>query len=134
MRPRWIPLARRLAAKRRGLPYVRRLEPLAIVDDPREIRDSRLVILGQRAEAAKPPSTVAQRPSKVRNTRLVASGFSILSRQVLARGSFTSTEDLAAKLDAYIAWYLATDRPLWSCPGLVDTVRSASCVASGTNE
>ena len=71
MRPRWIPLARRLAAKRRGLPYVRRLEPLAIVDDPREIRDSRLVILGQRAEAAKPPSTVAQRPSKVRNTRLV---------------------------------------------------------------
>jgi len=41
--------------------------------------------------------------------------FSILSRHVLARGSFTSTDDLAAKIDAYVAWYLQTDRPFrWS--------------------
>ena len=41
--------------------------------------------------------------------------FSILSRQLLERGSFTSTDDLAAKLDAYVAWYLETDRPFpWS--------------------
>jgi transposase len=41
--------------------------------------------------------------------------FSILARHVLARGSFNSTDDLAAKIDAYVAWYLATDRPFrWS--------------------
>ena len=41
--------------------------------------------------------------------------FSILGRQVLARGSFTSTDDLAAKIDAYVAWYLGTDQPFrWS--------------------
>ena len=41
--------------------------------------------------------------------------FSILGRHVLARGSFTSKEDLAAKVDAYVAWYLKTDRPFhWS--------------------
>jgi len=41
--------------------------------------------------------------------------FSILSRQLLGRGSFTSTDDLAAKIDAYVAWYLETDRPFrWS--------------------
>src|SRR5262249_59808728 len=41
--------------------------------------------------------------------------FSILQRHVLARGSFTSTDDLAAKLDAYVGWYLTTDRPFrWS--------------------
>jgi transposase len=41
--------------------------------------------------------------------------FSILSRHVLDRGSFTSTDDLAAKIDAYVAWYLQTDRPFrWS--------------------
>ena len=37
--------------------------------------------------------------------------FSNLTRQLLARGSFTSTDDLAAKIDAYVAWYLQTDRP-----------------------
>lgn len=41
--------------------------------------------------------------------------FSIIGRQLLARGSFTSQEDLAAKIDAYVAWYLQTDRPFhWS--------------------
>jgi len=41
--------------------------------------------------------------------------FSILGRQLLARGSFTSQENLAAKIDAYVAWYLKTDRPFrWS--------------------
>ena len=41
--------------------------------------------------------------------------FSILGRHVLARGSFTSQEDLAAKVDAYVEWYLKTDRPFhWS--------------------
>jgi transposase len=41
--------------------------------------------------------------------------FSILGRQVLSRGSFTSTDDLAAKIDRYVAWYLATDHPFrWS--------------------
>jgi transposase len=41
--------------------------------------------------------------------------FSILGRQLLARGSFTSIEDLAAKLKAYIVWYLRTDQPFrWS--------------------
>lgn len=41
--------------------------------------------------------------------------FSILSRHVLARGSFTSTDDLAAKIDAHVAWYLQTERPFrWS--------------------
>ena len=41
--------------------------------------------------------------------------FSILTRQLLARGSFTPTDDLAAKIDAYVAWYLQTDRPFrWS--------------------
>lgn len=41
--------------------------------------------------------------------------FSILSRQLLVRGSFTSTDDLAAKIDAYVAWHLETDRPFrWS--------------------
>ena len=41
--------------------------------------------------------------------------FSIFARQVLARGSFTSTDDLAAKIDAYVAWYLDNDRPFrWS--------------------
>jgi hypothetical protein len=33
---------------------------------------------------------------------------------VLSRGSFTST-DLAAKIDSYVTWYLATDHPFrWS--------------------
>jgi transposase len=41
--------------------------------------------------------------------------FSILARHVLARGSFTSTDDLAAKIDAYVAWYLRAERPFhWS--------------------
>jgi transposase len=41
--------------------------------------------------------------------------FSILNRHVLARGSFTSTDDLAAKIEAYVAWFLGTDRPFhWS--------------------
>ena len=41
--------------------------------------------------------------------------FSILSRQLLARGSFSSTDDLAAKIKAYVTWYLETDRPFrWS--------------------
>ena len=41
--------------------------------------------------------------------------FSILGRQLLARGSFSSKEDLAAKIDAYVAWYLQNDRPFkWS--------------------
>ncbi len=41
--------------------------------------------------------------------------FSILSRHLLTRGSFSSIDDLAAKLDAYLAWYLQTDRPFrWS--------------------
>ena len=41
--------------------------------------------------------------------------FSILGRQLLARGSFTSQADLAAKIDAYVAWYLQNDRPFkWS--------------------
>ena len=41
--------------------------------------------------------------------------FSILSRQLLVRGSFTSTDDLAAKIDAYVAWYLQADRSFrWS--------------------
>jgi hypothetical protein len=40
---------------------------------------------------------------------------SILARHVLPRGSFTSTDDLAAKLDAYVAWYRQHDRPFrWS--------------------
>ena len=40
---------------------------------------------------------------------------SILARQLLTRGSFTSQEDLAAKIDAYVAWYLQNDRPFkWS--------------------
>lgn len=35
--------------------------------------------------------------------------------QVLARGSFTSPDDLAAKIDAYVRWYLKSDRPFrWS--------------------
>jgi transposase len=37
--------------------------------------------------------------------------FSILGRHVLSRGSFTSTDDLTAKIDSYVAWYLATDHP-----------------------
>jgi transposase len=37
--------------------------------------------------------------------------FSILGRHVLARGSFTSQDDLAAKVDAYVEWYLKTDQP-----------------------
>lgn len=41
--------------------------------------------------------------------------FSILGRQLLARGSFTSQDDLASKIDAYVAWYLQNDRPFkWS--------------------
>ncbi len=41
--------------------------------------------------------------------------FSILARHILRRGSFTSTDELAAKIDAYVAWYLETDRPFcWS--------------------
>jgi transposase len=41
--------------------------------------------------------------------------FSILGRHVLARGSFTSPDDLAAKIDAYVEWYLKTDQPFqWS--------------------
>lgn len=41
--------------------------------------------------------------------------FSILGRHVLARGSFTSQDDLAAKVDAYVQWYLTTDQPFhWS--------------------
>ena len=41
--------------------------------------------------------------------------FSILGRQLPARGSFTSQEDLAAKIDTYVAWYLQSDRPFkWS--------------------
>ncbi|HVS61303.1 MAG TPA: IS630 family transposase [Gemmatimonadaceae bacterium] len=41
--------------------------------------------------------------------------FSILGRHVLARGSFTSQEELAAKVDAYVEWYLKTDQPFhWS--------------------
>jgi hypothetical protein len=42
--------------------------------------------------------------------------FSILGRHVLSRGAFTSQEDLAAKVDVYVEWYLRTDRPFrWSC-------------------
>ena len=34
---------------------------------------------------------------------------------VLSRGSFTSTDDLAAQIDRYVVWYLATDHPFrWS--------------------
>ena len=41
--------------------------------------------------------------------------FSILARHLLLRGSFTSTDDLEAKIHAYVVWYLATDRPFrWS--------------------
>ena len=41
--------------------------------------------------------------------------FSILGRHVLARGSFTSLDDLAAKVHAYVEWYLKTDQPFhWS--------------------
>jgi hypothetical protein len=62
--------------------------------------------------------------------------FSILSRQLLARGSFISTDDLAARIDAYVAWYLKTDRPFrWSYRpkswSVVAAVRRAPCVNSG---
>lgn len=41
--------------------------------------------------------------------------FSILGRRVLARGSFTSKGDLAAKIDAYVAWHINTGEPFhWS--------------------
>ena len=41
--------------------------------------------------------------------------FSILQRRVIARGSFTSTEDLAERINAYVLWHLRTDRPFrWS--------------------
>jgi len=37
--------------------------------------------------------------------------FSILGRRVLARGSFTSTDDLCTKLYAYMLWHDQTDQP-----------------------
>jgi transposase len=41
--------------------------------------------------------------------------FSILGPRVLSRGSFTSLEDLEAKLDAYVAWHIKTGQPFeWS--------------------
>ncbi len=41
--------------------------------------------------------------------------FSIAGRRVLARGSFTSTDDLADKFIAYALWHLQTDEPFhWS--------------------
>ncbi len=38
--------------------------------------------------------------------------FSILGRRVLARGSFTSTSQLADKINDYVLWHLQTDQPL----------------------
>jgi len=38
--------------------------------------------------------------------------FSILRRQLLTRGSFTLQDDLVAKIDADVAWYLRNDRPI----------------------
>jgi hypothetical protein len=38
--------------------------------------------------------------------------FSILDRRVLTRGSFISTDDLAAKIDAYVAWHIKFGEPL----------------------
>jgi transposase len=41
--------------------------------------------------------------------------FSILQRRVIARGSFSSTEQLAERLNAYVLWHLRTDQPFhWS--------------------
>lgn len=41
--------------------------------------------------------------------------FSILGRRVLARGSFTSLDDLEAKIHAYVAYHISTAQPFeWS--------------------
>ncbi len=41
--------------------------------------------------------------------------FSILQRRVIARGSFSSTEQLADRINAYVLWHLRTDQPFhWS--------------------
>jgi len=41
--------------------------------------------------------------------------FSILQRRVIARGSFSSTAQLAERLNAYVLWHLRTDQPFhWS--------------------
>lgn len=41
--------------------------------------------------------------------------FSILGRHVLSRGSFESTNELAAKVNAYVDWYLKSGQPFhWS--------------------
>ena len=41
--------------------------------------------------------------------------FGILERRVIARGSFTSTEDLGEKIYAYMLWHNLTDQPFpWS--------------------
>ena len=41
--------------------------------------------------------------------------FSVFARHVITRGSFTSQDDLADKINAYVLWYLKTDQPFhWS--------------------
>lgn len=41
--------------------------------------------------------------------------FSILGRRVLARGSFSSLDDLTTKIEAYVAWHISTGQPFeWS--------------------
>ncbi len=41
--------------------------------------------------------------------------FSILQRRVITRGSFTSTDQLAERINAYVLWHLRTDQPFhWS--------------------
>jgi hypothetical protein len=61
--------------------------------------------------AAHPRWTQHLTPKRASWLNQIEDAFSILQRRVLARGSFTSTQDLREKVERYLCWELTFDRP-----------------------